>query len=268
MSLDQDVDNAPDWARELFPEPEHWPLFIGMTLAVVKRRDPDACLGSSGDSIELTFEGTEMLMGTYNLARQCSMIEVAQWAATIEAWVIRITTSSLQIDVSMPETWDEVAPQLRPQLYNDSRLQAAPRSVLRKLADDLWLGVVIDRPDMMFGVMRDNLEDWGVSEDVLFARASANLDAADVPVQLNESQAPLVFGNADDEYGSVAMLERLPELLGDHEKGALVAFPLRTASFVLPLATKPSGDFVQRIVAASHTFFRKSGTQVTPNLFW
>ena len=255
----------PDWAHELFPDHAKWTRLVALTLAAVKRHDPDARVLDDGGSIELAVDGTKLMMGLFNLARYAAAHDEVEWAAMLDAWVQRVLAS---VHEQLPGGWEDAAPLLRPQLYNDSRIEAVPTSVVRKLADDLWLGVVIDRPDSMVGVTRAQLEDWCISEDVLFARASANLDAAEVVVQMNDLHAPLVFGNSADDYGSVAMLERLPEMLGDHVKGALVGFPLRTASFVLPLATKPPAESVQRIIVATRSFFERPGTQVTPNLFW
>jgi hypothetical protein len=95
------------------------------------------------------------------------------------AQVRRLVAGMVAVSTDHEESWDEARSRLRPVLRPSTFGQGGPESVARQLRRPalpfLSEFVVVDLPDSMSYVSASRLDDWGVTEDDVFAAARENL---------------------------------------------------------------------------------------------
>ena len=164
--------------------------------------------------------------------------------------------------------WEEAAPRLRVQLYNDERMEIAPHALSRALADDLWLAVVLDHDGSIVSIPDHMFELWNQHADVLFDRAIANLRANSPVFIERDPDSPLLVVASDEEYGSAAGYLSLEQAIGNATHGALVMFPTRFTAGFLPIDGFIPPATVNELLSASHSVFTEGEGPLTPNLYW
>ncbi|HEY5925063.1 MAG TPA: hypothetical protein VIV11_25450 [Kofleriaceae bacterium] len=167
-------------------------------------------------------------------------------------------------------SWRDTAPRLRVQLHSDQRLEAATFSLARNIADDLWLAVVLDQDTAILSITETMYLAWQQPADVVFERAIANLRAA-VPAVLEhdpELPPPLVLSSNDSDYSSAAMYLDLPRIVGSTSHGALVMFPTRFTTAILPIDGQLSVEPVNTMLSGGQGLFIEGEGPLTPNLYW
>lgn len=256
----------PAWAGELFPSIEAWLEFHDHLRAVLPAVDPTAQLAEDRPFVFVQIDGRSMTLAIEDLAHHCRDSEDP--AEIIEAWADAAASTLRQLRAQATMTWDEVAPSLRVQLYNDQRHAAIPM-IARRVAEDLWLALVLDTAEAIKILTDVVVAPWAQSEDVLFERAMANV-MNDVEVAPGPARVPppLRICSSDDDYTAVAAYLTLDELVGKPRHGALVMFPTRYTASYLPIDEAVPAAPYQILLTGSRRNFEAGDGALTPNLYW
>ncbi|MER7281799.1 hypothetical protein ABT369_45920 [Dactylosporangium sp. NPDC000244] len=111
-----------------------------------------------------------------NIYRECERAGRAERRERIASFL-----SAVVFNPGAPNSWEEVAPLLRPLLrtvtFGTGMPAAAPRPLRRPAWAYLAEFVVVDQPTSVMYVTDRQLQDWGVTEGTVFDRARRNMAA-------------------------------------------------------------------------------------------
>ncbi len=257
----------PVWAREFFTSSATWIEFRDLVRAALPRIDSTAELAENEGAILLQIGGSPMTVLLTDVAQHCC--DSGETARMIDAWTDVAAGWAQEMHAQAAMTWDEVAPSLRVQLYNDERHSAMPMMIARRVAEDLWLALVADT-DLAVTTLTDALvAPWRQSEDMLFERAIANvLNAVDVTPSSARVPLPLQICSSGDIYTAVAGYLALDELVGETSHGALVMFPTRYTVSYLPIdGAVPATPYQVMVSGGRHNFNTGEGP-LSSSLYW
>jgi hypothetical protein len=187
-----------------------------------------------------------------------SVIELAPLQATrprkgrIDRFV-----AGLLLAPGLPQEWTAVKPLLRPVLRGVTPGDTLRRPVLPFLGEF----IVVDQPDTMTYVSPEQLAAWGVTADMVYEAAHANLSGA---VLQGSARGPTVvrFVDDGDAYWTSHLL--LPHWLGrlsDQVGGRPVAFAPERGTL---LVTAAESDHLPALFAQAEEIFTRSSRPITP----
>jgi uncharacterized protein YtpQ (UPF0354 family) len=173
---------------------------------------------------------------------------------------------------------DRVMPMLKPlALLGEVRAEGLPLLVYRPIAGDLMVTYVVDEGESVAYLNEGHLGRWGVTEDVLWARAVVNLRARSQrirPQLIGSGAGSLMLLNGGDGYDAARLL--LPELfasfaaavpgnvvIGVPSRDFLLAFSDRDPRIFAQIRTQIETDArVQAHPLTDHLFTYQDGVLV------
>jgi hypothetical protein len=165
--------------------------------------------------------------------------------------------ASLGAGASVPRTWTEARPLLRPVLRGGTPGLSLSRPVLPFLAEF----VVIDRPDAMTYVGPDQPATWGVSANDVFAAARANLSGATLQGAATEPLVVRFVDDGDAYWTSHLLLEHWLGRLAQQVGGTPVAFAPERGTL---LVTADGSDHLRGLFAQAEEIYAKTSRSISP----
>ena len=166
------------------------PELAQLLMIAARRWDPRAALDH--DAVVVEVDGKRHRLDITNLVDQCA--RSTDLLATVERWydamdeILGVSTAGL--------AWDACAHLLRVQLYDD-KTRLNPDGLVRELAPNLRMAVLLDLGDQMCHVARERCAQWRVSPEAVFERAIRNVLELDIP-----RTEELVETTASDQQGA------------------------------------------------------------------
>lgn len=232
---------SPEWAG-VFSR-EEYEQFRDLLLAISKGELNATNASRAG---ELEYNGAKINLS--NLVRICHGLDKAEWDSEVERWV---TAFGMNQDRPTPLYPRDIS-MLRLQLYPAEYFgkPGGEREFLTKEEiPGILTTIVVDWPDVLTVVNRDNMGEWAKHESKVRSRLLKKL-AQELPhsiefVPLNGREDMPVAALTSDEITaathSLVLADLYPQLIGKY--GALVGIPHRHMILVLKLNEKPSkGD--------------------------
>jgi hypothetical protein len=165
--------------------------------------------------------------------------------------------AGLLLTPGLPHDWHEVRPLLRPVLRGGTPGSPLRRPVLPFLSEF----VVVDQPDTMTYVVREQLAAWGVRAEEVFAAARSNLSGA---VLRGVSAEPVVVrfvDNGDAYWTSHLLLDHWLAGLAGQVGGVPVAFAPERGTL---LVTADGSGHLRGLFAQAEEIYAKSARPITP----
>jgi hypothetical protein len=165
--------------------------------------------------------------------------------------------AGLLLTPGLPREWDDVQPLLRPVVRGGTPGAPLRRPVLPYLSEL----VVIDQPETMTYVVREQVAAWGVTAEEVFAAARANLSGA---VLQGVAADPVVVRFVDDGdayWTSHLLLKHWLERLADQVGGPPVAFAPERGTL---LVTADGCDHLPGLFALAEEIYARSSRPITP----
>ncbi|GAB3728199.1 hypothetical protein [Nocardiopsis nanhaiensis] len=159
--------------------------------------------------------------------------------------------------------------QLRVRIYPEAAFPegALPQLVARQITSDLWQTVVIDFPDDMQLLRRDQVGDETADEQVFAAAVENSLNE---PVEVSELDAggtPIVHIGGEQPY-VLSHLHALERHLGETEHGALVVFPSPPVVMAHILGKGNPVNAMETLQELAERFVADTDKPVTAKLYW
>lgn len=160
--------------------------------------------------------------------------------------------------------------QLRVRLYPDSAFPegALEQFVARPFVDGVHELVVLDFPDSIQPMRRDQLDGYGLTEQQAFTHAVAG--ALEEPVQADSMDAlgtTVVHIGGEHTYTG-AQLHALGRHLGDAQHGALVLFPSPPVVMAHELGEGDPVSAMRTLQQLGSRFFADADKPITEHLYW
>jgi hypothetical protein len=134
----------------------------------------------------------------------------------------------------MPADWATARPLIRPVLRGTTAMPAGVSAPLRRPAlPFLAEYVVVDQPDTMTYVSADQLTDWEVTADAVFAAARENLSGAVLQGVATEPTVVQFVDDGDAYWTSHLLVDGWLARLGDQVGGVPVAFAPERGSLII-----------------------------------
>ena len=165
--------------------------------------------------------------------------------------------AGLLLRPDVPHTWADARPLLRPVLRGCTPGTPLRRPVLPFLSEF----VVVDQPDTMAYVAKEQLAAWGVVADEVFAAARANLSAAVLRGVATEPVVVQFMDDGDAYWTSHLLLEHWLERLAGQVGGVPVAFAPERGTL---LVTADGSDHLGGLFARAEEIFTTSARPITP----
>jgi hypothetical protein len=202
--------------------------FVTAVENVLRRLGTTSSIGYDEELFAVLLPGDRTIM-LGNLFGRWQALTKADAKAYLETAV-----SGLLAEADQPKTFDEAKDRLLPGVRDRATIEAtrwmaeaagsAPLAIpYRPLGDSILVTVVLDSPTTMMMLNESHLEDWGVSLDVVFDAAVANLDAATDTARWGRVGGGTYVSLWNDDYDVSRLL--LPKVIDSLEvQGDPVAF--------------------------------------------
>lgn len=170
------------------------------------------------------------------------------------------------------QTYDRIADLLRIRIIPLRTVTELPGSVFTQINQYLASVLYMDLPTTMAGVLRDNVNLWGIPLETVFSRAASQTESeflshldGKVPLPMDEIFAihrPSSFIIASGVLSLLKLFESEPE------KGVLVAVPTRSHLIGLALNSRTSIQHVETLASESSRLSSEHPGAISPHLFW
>jgi hypothetical protein len=157
----------------------------------------------------------------------------------------------------LPTTWAGARPLLRPVLRGGTPGSPLRRAVLPLLFEY----VVVDRPDTMTYLSREQPTAWGVTTDEVFEAARANLSGAALHGVADEPVVVRFVDDGDAYWTSHLLLPHWLERLAGQVGGVPVAFAPQRGTL---LVTADGSGHLSVLFAEAEEIYAKSSRPITP----
>jgi hypothetical protein len=217
-------------------------------------------------------------LGLQNVAQICASLPRTEWSETIHDHFESIFTIDRESEelARRAENFDDVRHLLRIRIFDRQVPQGPPNDPKKPvlvgfpLADDLLAAFVFDLPSAMRSVAHDERRSWDIGDDDLRDIAVQNL-ALDPPPQ--QAVVPTPDGIAvrvlsGSSLYTASHVLTLPELVGEHPYGAVVALPNRHAVLVHLVESLSVLPAVNAMLGATRGLYRDGPGSISMDLYW
>jgi hypothetical protein len=240
---------VPDWAAEAMPDRRAWAEFRELITSAARELDPNSKFDEQDGVIHATLSGHTARLGLSKLVRECAQRDAREAVAD---WSRRMMEINDRHDADRGIGWEAAAPRLRVQIVNSRNV--TPYMIAYELADAVHLVVVLDSERSTMTLNEEAVASWGQSRDALFERAIVNLLADDVAI--TEREGAIFAFESENDYASTVVYLGLDRIAACARHGALVVFPSKYWSAVLPIHDSISTQRMHRMLEAAREVFQ------------
>lgn len=265
-------DPAPEWAS-YFSTLDRYDRFESLIRAYFKAKGVKVLI-SDGTLTRPGPDSKDEQMGLANIAQFCAQANESEWPSLIAKHFDRIESSHserLQLE-ALEQDFDEIAPRLALRLHEPSHMQKVlDASVYREEVPGLITMLCIDMPDTVHSVTRERAAKWNRSDDELFERALANIDAL---IDVNPEQFEVdpetkiwILGGESIYNASILLLpDRLKPYTGKH--GGFISIPTRNLALAIPFDDPSALQSVAMLMQFTENFERDGPGSLSRRVWW
>jgi hypothetical protein len=220
-----------------------------------------------GHSVACTdAEGREQTVGLENLYRRARQVDRAAWPELIASFLKSVDLDKIQgqLGADLAEIADRVLVRLGKGVA--AEMGAWEQAVS---GTDLAVNLVVDYPNRMVYITREQVDKSGKPGDYWYQKAVANLleSTPEECLEVIDEESGILLGNNGDAYdASRALLleDLMPEARQD---GYFVGLPSRDQLFVLPVV-KEAVVFLYLMKGIVDKEFKTAPYPISSDLFW
>jgi len=211
-------------------------------------------------------EGREQTVGLENLYRRARQVDRAEWPELIAGFLKSVDLDKIQgqLGAELETMADQVLVRLGKGVAEEMGAWQQPVN-----GTDLAINLVVDYPNRMVYVTKEQVEKSGKPGEHWLQRAVANLldRTPEECLEIIDEESGILLGHAGDAYdASRALLleEFLPEA---KENGYFVGLPSRDQLFVLPVA-RQAVVFLYLMKGIVDKEFKTAPYPISSELYW
>jgi hypothetical protein len=211
-------------------------------------------------------EGREQTVGLENLYRRARQVERAEWPELIASFLKSVDLDKIQsqLGAELSSIADQVLVRLGKGVASEMGAWEHPVA-----GTDLAVNLVVDYPNRMVYVTKEQVEKSGTPGEQWFKKAVANLleRTPEECLEVIDEESGILLGNVGDAYdASRALLleEFLPQARQD---GYFVGLPSRDQLFVLPVV-KQAVVFLYLMKGIVDKEFKTAPYPISSELYW
>lgn len=272
-------DPAPWWEGE-FPEwalvlkrPDRFSLFMSTVDRYFSKRGIRIVIHPDGMVVMPPTAPLKGQFGLANLMQSCAQRETSDWNGLVAAHFDALARSQAQqqeFDDKL-KRWEFAGARLRVRLWDTEDTPFPEAAVASEDIPGLTTALVVDLPEAIRTVSRDEAKAWGRGVAELFREARDNVMREVCPeVCPYDPQEPdgLLIVEADSFYtASVALdAESVPGLLGEH--GVFLSMPVRNGLLAWRFNALADVQGIGPLVRATRLLFEEGPGSISSRVWW
>ncbi len=259
--------SLPAWAE--FFTPNEYTEF--MRLVRTQFADQAATFDEDMGAVCVQPPGREQrTFGLENIAKTCRQAGRSEWEALVSRH-FQLTRAEGSGSELCRQGYAAVRDRLTVRLFAkpDVPGNLVPTIFCREDLPDILTVLMLDTPEMMESVRREDAAGWGVPETELFTRALRNT-AVQYPPQENKPEpgTARIYIYEEGSYGSATALSLASHTAAVGRHGSLVAVPVRQLCLALPLDDVHDLTFMPGLAAAAERACKEGPYSISPAIYW
>lgn len=220
-------------------------------------------------------KSTGQRYGLQNLAQVCSMAPPVEWPATVAQHFAIVSKTVEEVDALTDRFKDfaQAAPHLSVRLYPADAMQGvgAQAPVMRTDLEGVASVLVLDLPDSMMSVGRWLADQWGKSDDELFAvaldwlRRDSTIEAGETPLAA-DVKVQMIASDGFYAASRALLLDEQPACVGKY--GAIVGVPHRHGLLAYPIENIEVVKAVKAMLPGVRGMHQQGPGSISSDLYW